>query len=98
MDTYSKDDLKYTYSWNSYEKNDPRISGILDDTVFNKKEGEEVVYLINSLSEHLAWSVEEFGAKVEKLIHDHLPDQPISQKEVVMWIKENWKTPVSETT
>jgi len=93
MDTFSKDNLIYAYSWSEYDKDDPRVSGIPDSTPFNKKEGEEIVYLINYLSEHLAWSVEEFGAKVEKLLYEHLPEGTISQKETIQWIKENWKAP-----
>ncbi|MGD9947869.1 MAG: hypothetical protein AB7U29_05245 [Desulfobulbus sp.] len=98
MDTFSKKDLIFDYSWSEYDKNDPKVSGVPDTTVFNKNEGEEVVYLINYLSEHLAWSVEEFGARVEKMLHEHLPKGAISQKDTIGWIKENWKTPVPENT
>lgn len=96
MDTFSKQDLQYDYIWSHYDQDDPRVSGIPDSTLFNKKQGEEVVFLVNYLTEHLAWSVEEFGAKVEKLIRDHLPTEDMSQKEVLEWIKKNWKTAVSE--
>ena len=98
MDTFSKEDLIYYYTWSEYDQDDPRISGVPDSTVFNKKAGEEVVYLINYLSEHLAWSVEEFGARVEKLLHEHLPEEEISQKDTIQWIKKNWKTPVLDYT
>jgi len=96
MDTFGKNDLIYDYSWSDYNKDDPRVSGVPDSTPFNKNEGEEIVYLINYLSEHLAWSVEEFGAKVERLLHEHLPEDEISQKETIQWIKKNWKTQVLE--
>ena len=36
-------------------------------------------------------TVEEFGAKVERLLHEHLPEDEISQKETIQWIKKNWK-------
>jgi hypothetical protein len=31
--------LVYNYNWSQYEKDDPRIYGILDSTEFNRKEG-----------------------------------------------------------
>jgi hypothetical protein len=98
MDTLRKEDLAYTYTWSRYEKDDPKISGIPDATPFNRKEGYEVLYLINNLADHLAWSVESFGNKVEKMIHDRLPEDITTQQETVSWIKENWKnTPVNNT-
>ncbi|MDD2466425.1 MAG: hypothetical protein PHI97_20690 [Desulfobulbus sp.] len=92
MDAFCKEDLVYEYSWSKYDPKDPKVSGVPDTTEFNKNEGEQVAYLINYLTEHLAWSVEEFGAKVEKLIHERLPEKKISQTETIHWIKENWKT------
>lgn len=94
MDRFNKDALLYSYTWSQYPENDSRISGPPDTTIFNKHEGAEVVYLIDYLSEHLAWSVEEFAGKVEKLIHDHMPEQKMSQQEAVAWIKKNWTIPL----
>lgn len=92
MDTFRKADLVYKYRWSHYAKNDPRISGLPDHTNFNRQEGEEVLYLISTLTDHVAWGVEGFGGKVEKLIHDHLPEDITSQREVMRWIKEHWKS------
>nr|WP_320009583.1 hypothetical protein [uncultured Desulfobulbus sp.] len=95
MDKLNKHALLYTYTWHHYPENDPKVSGPPDTTLFNKHEGEEVLYLIDYLSEHIAWSVEEFASKVERLIHDHMPEHEMSQVEVVAWIKENWKLPLA---
>jgi len=91
MDTFTKDGLTYEYTWSRYEKDDPRVSGLPDSTVFNRKEGLEVLYIINSLADHLAYGVDCFGNKVEKMIHDLLPKEIVSQKDTVQWIKDNWK-------
>lgn len=91
MDTFTKENLRYEYNWSQYETDDPRISGIPDTTEFNRKEGEEVFYIINHLTDHLAWDVVSFGCKVEQLIHDRLPEEITNQKDAIKWIRENWK-------
>lgn len=78
------------------KKDDPRISGIPDTTEFNRKEGQEVLFIISSLTDHVAWGVEGFGSKVEKMIHDQLPEEIQNQEETIRWIKENWKNSSGE--
>ena len=90
MDTFTRNDLMYEYKWSQYEKNDPRISGVPDSTGFNKKEGEEVFYIINHLTDHVAWDVGNFAYKIERLIHDRLPGEITDQKDTVAWIRKNW--------
>ncbi len=92
MDTFEKSDLVYEYNWSQYEKDDPRISGIADTTAFNRNEGPEVLYIINYMADHLAWSLENFGNKMEKLIHDRLPAEINNQEDTIQWIKDNWRT------
>lgn len=94
MDTFRKEDLMYEYTWSQYEKDDPRISGIPDATEFNRQEGHEIIYIINLLTDHVAWGVEGFGAKMEKLIHDRLPKEITNQKDTIQWIKDHWKNTV----
>lgn len=96
MDTFRKEDLMYDYVWSRYEKDDPRITGVPDTTEFNRTEGEEVLYIISSLTDHVAWGVEGFGSKVEKMIHDHLPEDIKNQKQTVRWIKDNWKNSLAK--
>lgn len=90
METFTKDDLVYEYKWSHYEKDDPKISGIPDASTFNRKEGWQTLYIINHLTNHLAWDVNSFGEKIEKMIHDHLPEEISTQKETIQWIKDNW--------
>ena len=91
MDTFRIEDLMYEYAWSQYETDDPRISGLPDATPFNRKEGREILYVIGSLTDHVAWGVEGFGNRVEKMIHDRLPDEVRTQEEVIRWIQDNWK-------
>ena len=92
METYTKSELLYDYSWSVYADNDPRISGKPDSTPFDRREGEEVLYLIHCLSDHLAYGVECFGERIETLIHDHLPGEITTQAEALHWIKTHWRT------
>lgn len=91
METYEKSALRYSYDWSVYADNDPRISGHPDATPFNRKEGEEVLYLIHRLSDHLAYGVESFGEKIERMIHQDLPETITTQAEAIGWIKANWR-------
>ena len=91
METFTKDDLVYEYNWSKYEKDDPKISGMPDTSKFNRKEGWQTLYIINHLTNHLAWDVDSFGKKIEKLIHDRLPKEINNQKDTIKWIKDNWK-------
>ena len=90
METFKKSDLVYTYNWTPYDSDDPRISGTPDTTLFNRKEGLEALYMINYLTDHLAYGVDSFGHRIEKLLHDHLPEEINTQEEPIAWIKNNW--------
>jgi hypothetical protein len=91
MEIFMKSDLVYDdYQWSHYESTDAKISGPPDATIFNRTEGEEVLYIINVLAGHLAWDPRSFGQKVEQLIRGKLPDTITRQDETIQWIKDNW--------
>jgi hypothetical protein len=58
-----------------------------------EKKGWEVLYIINQLTDHLAWAVENLGNRLEIFIHDRLPVEIKNQKDTIQWIKDNWKNP-----
>lgn len=92
MMLFSKSNLIYKdYNWTLYSQNDPRINGRPDSTMFNRNEGNEVVYLINKLMFLWDYRFSNTGNKMEKLIHDWLPSDIKSQEEVKDWIKNNLK-------
>ncbi len=92
MILFSRRNLHYSdYKWSSYPTNDPHVTGKLDETPFNKEEGNEVIYLINKLMILWDYRFSNTGNKMEKLIHDKLPADISSQNEVLLWIKENLK-------
>lgn len=92
MILFSRRNLFYSdYKWTSYTPNDPRICGRPDDTLFNKDEGNEVVYLVNKLMALWDYRFSNTGNKMEKLIHDKLPVEITKQEEVQHWLKSNLK-------
>jgi hypothetical protein len=92
MILFSRRNLHYSdYKWTSYVSSDPRVNGKPDDTLFNKEEGNQVVYLINKLMIVWDYRFSNTGNKMEKLIHDKMPADLIKQEEVQQWLKENLK-------
>jgi hypothetical protein len=96
METFQQSDLVYEYAWSTYAKDDPRISGPPDGTAFNRKEGWEVLYIVNYLTDHLAWGVDSFGHRMERFVHDLLPEDITTQREAIQWIKDHWKNPAMD--
>jgi hypothetical protein len=71
--------------------NDPRTNGRPDETPFTKGEGNEMVYLINKLMMLWDYRFSNTGNKMEKLIHDKMPVEVVTQEEVQQWLKTNLK-------
>jgi hypothetical protein len=93
MITFTKDDLFYSdYEWSSYMPSDPKISGKIDETRFNKNQGMEVLYLINKLVDLWDLTKIESCIKIERCIREKLPPKITKQEEVATWVQLNWKT------
>lgn len=90
MSLLNKSDLKYSYSWTAYGNDDPEITGNPDSTLFNRKEGYEVLYLINKISSIYNLKQKKSGLKLEKMINEDLPSNVRSQENVKIWLKNNW--------
>jgi hypothetical protein len=92
MVLFAKSNLYYKdYAWTVYSKNDPKISGKPDDTLFDRTEGHEMLYLINKLMMIWSYRFVNTGNKIEKLIHDKLPANHNNQEEVKDWVEKNLK-------
>jgi|GEM_PF-370673 len=89
MPLIKKPDLHYSdYSWAAYANDDPRVSGEPDRTLFNRKEGYEVTYLVNKIAEIYGFTKKATGRKIEKILHDALPSYIRSQDKIIKWIDE----------
>ena len=92
MILFTKRNLHYNdYKWTAYIQHDPRVNGKPDDTSFNKEEGNQVVYLINKLMSLWDYRFSNTGNKMEKLIHDKLPEELNNQEDIQQWLKTNLK-------
>jgi len=92
MILFSRRNLHYSdYKWTSYIQHDPRVNGRPDDTIFDKEEGNEVVYLINKLMALWDYRFSNTGNKMETLINYKMPIEIATQEQVQTWLKENLK-------
>lgn len=91
MDVYHKSSMVYKdYSWKTYSEGDRKITGKLDSTIFNKREGYEVLYLIEKMTE--IWKLEDRNSrrKIEEMIHKNLPPDIKRQEDVKNWVRDHW--------
>lgn len=88
---FTNKDLKYSYEWNTPPE-DHKLKGDPDKYILDRNEGNEVLYMINTLMKN--WSMKDIsqGHKIESLIHKAPPDLH-SQERVKNWIFKNWETP-----
>jgi len=91
MPLLTKSDLKYTYSWEAIEPDDPKVTGEPDSTLLNRGEGYEVLPFINRFAKTHGIKQKASGLKTEKLIKEHLPSDIRSHKNVSKWLVDNWK-------
>lgn len=90
MAKFNKSDMVYNdYSWTAVKGDDPRISGEPDSTLFSRKEGYEVLYMINKCMDKWSWNGTSNGQKIERVIRLHLPSDVRGQKSVYDWLSAN---------
>lgn len=91
MAKFKKSDMKFNdYSWTVYGGDDPKVRGTPDSTLFSRKEGYEVLYMINKILDEKGLVSTSSGQKAETMIHEHLPGTTRGQKNVFDWLIDNW--------
>jgi hypothetical protein len=93
MPLVERADLKFAdqYRWTPLPENDPKLTGEPDSTLFNRKEGFEVLALINRFMTKYKFRQKTSGQKVERLIKEHLPIALKTQRHVEDWLVANWE-------
>ena len=93
MAIMQREDLKFanSYKWTEFKDDDPKITGEPDSTPFNRKEGFEVLALVNRFLTRYKFRQKSSGQKVERLIQKHLPIALKTQKHVEDWLVANWE-------
>jgi len=92
MIIFNKHNLYYNdYTWTDYLPNNPKISGKLDNTKFNRNEGLEVIFVINKMIHLWDFTKIESCTKMERIIREKLPKTIITQEDIATWIQINWR-------
>jgi hypothetical protein len=82
---FLKEHLSGNYQW-AIESRNSFFSGSPTRRLFDRLNGFQVLYIINSFGEQSEnFSVEE-GKKIESLILNHLPLNPFSELSVINWL------------
>ena len=91
MNLVNKLSLIYkSYSWENFNDKDPKITGNLDSTIFNKNQGYEMLYIIKKLTE--IWKLDDRDSirKIETMIFKFLPEDIKKQEDIKNWVRDNW--------
>lgn len=92
MALITKSELHYSdYSWTVISGDNPKVTGVPDSTLLNRKEGYEIIYFINKLSEIFGFKQKASAIKIEKMIRNEVPKELHSQKNIKEWIEKNWE-------
>ena len=91
MSLLNKSNLNFKYTWSTVPGDNPKVTGFPDSTRFSRREGYEVLYLINILCSEWRVTKIESALKMEKMINEKLPSNIQSQEAVKNWIYMNWK-------
>ncbi|MEO0037044.1 MAG: hypothetical protein RIQ59_255 [Bacteroidota bacterium] len=92
MTLITKSELFYNdYLWTTYSNDNPKITGEPDSTLLNRKEGYEILYFINKLSEIHKLKAKSSVVKIEKMIRNEVPTILHSQENIKKWIENNWE-------
>lgn len=91
MALFNKSDMQYEdYQWTAYPNDNPKVTGKPDSTRFNRHEGYEVLYLINTIVESWDFKQVKSCKQMEKMIREELPSNIIMQEDVKEWIRKEW--------
>ena len=85
--SFSKEHLNGVYNWSS-ETELPLFDGQASRRLFDRSNGNQVLFLINLLLDNAdSFSIEE-GKKIESLITNKLPFQQSSELTVFNWLQK----------
>jgi hypothetical protein len=82
---FSKDDLNGYYKW-AVEDRSSLFTGMPTRRLFDRWNGNQVLFLINTILEQSSSSTIEDGKRVEDLLIHHLPVNINSEKSVFNWL------------
>ena len=91
MAFFYKNDLNFSdYKWNALPSDDPFINAPPETARFDRKNGNDVLYMINKYCELYKEKTIDCGHELENMIRNTVPTKMRNHKEVRLWIYENW--------
>ncbi|MCT4561927.1 MAG: hypothetical protein N4A41_11180 [Crocinitomicaceae bacterium] len=78
------------YNWEAFPENDCRVSKPIDDTRFNRNNGQEVVFMVEEIMNSSGMTDRSAKIKLERMIRNELPEKVVHQDRVKIWILLNW--------
>lgn len=87
---FQRSDMAYTYEWTT-SNDDPKLRGNPDHSLFSRRQGWEVLYMINKFGELHRVATVSSGRKIERMLQS-LPSNVRSQANVQQWLVTNWNS------
>lgn len=89
MPLYNKQNLRFSYNWDTPEEECAAIEGFPENRELNRHDGNEVLYFINRYMEQNNYRLLTTFQKLEDLIRIHLLVSIKSHSGIRDWLNEN---------
>jgi hypothetical protein len=88
MALISREDLHYQdYKWNSNPNVEPRFHGTVDNNMFDRSDGNDVLFVINEYADENDIRDKNQALELEREIHENLSKDISTQRDVSDWLK-----------
>jgi len=89
---YSRDNMFYLdYLWEYHPAVDPHVPTPAEKSLFNKADGNHVLYMVNKLFKLKRLEGLQSAQKIERIIRSKLPVELVYHRDVRQWLFENWE-------
>ena len=89
---FSRDNMFYLdYLWEYLPAVDPHVPTPAEKSLFNKTDGNHVLYMVNKLFKLKRLEGLQSAQKIERIIRSKLPVEIVYHRDVRKWLFENWE-------
>ena len=79
------------YLWEYHPAVDPHVPTPAEKSLFNKEDGNHVLYMVNKLFKLKRLEGLQSAHKIERIIRSKLPVELVYHRDVRQWLFENWE-------
>jgi hypothetical protein len=79
------------YLWEYHPAVDPHVPTPAEKSLFNKADGNHVLYMVNKLFKLKRLEGLQSAHKIERIIRSKLPVELVYHRDVRQWLFENWE-------